>query len=132
LVSLLTTIYNTYSIDPGIKILINMALTNTSVQSTKQKHPLIQWPQYAQIITEQTQIGWYQIKYGCFSLAWYSKQQQYDNITCGTNDPGAPKWFQQVINTIWTFAQSRWLARCQKQHGQGHEAYNIQQEALFQ
>eukprot|EP00957_Ditylum_brightwellii_P143544 10935837-Ditylum_brightwellii.AAC.1 len=71
-----------------------MTLTNTPMPSTKQKHHLIQWSQYAQIITEQTQIGWYQIKYRHFSLAWHSKQQQYDTITRGNNVQGAPKWIR--------------------------------------
>eukprot|EP00957_Ditylum_brightwellii_P057076 4325983-Ditylum_brightwellii.AAC.1 len=69
-----------------------MALNNTSMPSTKRKHPLIQWSQYAQNITEQTHIGWHQIKYRRFLLPWHSKQQQYDTFTRGNNNQGAPKW----------------------------------------
>eukprot|EP00957_Ditylum_brightwellii_P011069 839039-Ditylum_brightwellii.AAC.1 len=71
-----------------------MALNNTSMTSTKRRHHQIQWSQYAQIITEQTHISWYQIKYVSFSLAWHSKQQQYEILIRGNNDQGARKWIQ--------------------------------------
>eukprot|EP00957_Ditylum_brightwellii_P098463 7501479-Ditylum_brightwellii.AAC.1 len=108
-----------------------MAIKNESITTTKEKHPLIQWKQYNALITEQAQIGWKQIKYGRFSLKWHEHQQQYETKIYGSTDQGTPKWLRKIVNAIWTFAKTRWLARCNKSYGMKDSNYSLYRESLI-
>eukprot|EP00957_Ditylum_brightwellii_P076902 5845334-Ditylum_brightwellii.AAC.1 len=68
-----------------------MALTNSSLDSTKAQHPIIQWFKYLKLLKSQSDIGWYQIKYERWPLQWHRVQQQYEQQMKGITDQGTTK-----------------------------------------
>ena len=77
------------------------------------------------------QIGWKQIRYGQFLLKWHEYQQKYETTVYGSTDQGTPKWLRKIVSTIWTFAKTRWLARCTKNYGTKNSNYSLYQENLI-
>eukprot|EP00957_Ditylum_brightwellii_P124967 9526359-Ditylum_brightwellii.AAC.1 len=101
-----------------------MAIKNDLV-TTKEKHPLIRWKQYNTLIKEQVQIGWKQLKYRQFSLQQHECQQQYKTKVYSSIDQGTLKWLRIIVKAIWTFAKTRWLARCNKNFGTKESTYSL-------
>ena len=81
-------------------------------------------PQWQELITSQSDIGWKQLLMGRFSNKWTELQykhlkQQRKPIT---NTNHGTIWLSSIINIIWTHCHLLWEARNKDKHGHDTEA----------
>eukprot|EP00957_Ditylum_brightwellii_P025693 1943756-Ditylum_brightwellii.AAC.1 len=108
----LTNIYNHHIIDPVLRIIINMFVKNPAIVFTtvQTQHPLIDFQEYADLMTAQQIIGWKQLRYGQWSMLWANYQWRHNEHT-KIESQGYPAWMNQIIKVVWMFQKRRWHYR---------------------
>jgi len=80
-------------------------------------------PQYQELHTEQSTIGWDQLLYGRWSRHWRTLQQQHlidNNIPCTPRNSDI-SWMTGHITLIWNELYGAWKLRNQDRHGKEEE-----------
>eukprot|EP00957_Ditylum_brightwellii_P207948 15355230-Ditylum_brightwellii.AAC.1 len=91
-------------------LLINAAVAYKSIGRVKLDNRRIQRDDYSILINCQAKLGWKQVLYGRFSLAWEEHQWEYDEEMAIRRNTFNP-WLKQIICTLWQELYIQWKAR---------------------
>jgi hypothetical protein len=129
----LKPIYEEYTVDPMLRILINFALVHEPITyyGMQDMYPINDWRPYKSLIKAQERIGWKQLHYGRYVLEWDRCQRSYILATTGDEVTGEPQWIRAVIQETWKYQKTRWIARNETLHGKGTLTSQATKDALI-